>query len=86
MGLLVFCSMYSAVAAMQTCSTVYSLRNPVSPVVGNGHRLAAVQVSFTENDGPAAEESSGEQAASGGLAEGEEILQEAIAEEEAGKA
>ena len=45
-----------------------------------------MQVSFTEYDSPPAEDSGGEQPASGGLAEGEEILQEAIAEEEAGKA
>ncbi len=45
-----------------------------------------MQVSFSENDSAPAVGSSGEQSASGGLAEGEEILQEAIAEEEAGKA
>ena len=51
-------------------------------------QLAAMQVSFREDDSGSAGDSGGNAGAqaNGGLAEGEEILQEAIAEEETSKA
>ncbi len=62
---------------------VYCLNVRYLPVTENDWKLAAPQVSFREDDSAPAEGGGG---AHGGLAEGEEIMQEAIAEEEASRA